>query len=124
MRYQGIVAGFEDLGRDLIAEGNGTVEIIQCKYWAQHKTIHEKHINQLFGTAVEYWVKNCGDPGEKLGLFSQVLQSHKIVPCFVTSTKLSETAREFAEVLGVRIQEGFFSGKLSLHQMQCITCHR
>lgn len=118
VRYQGIVAGFEDLGRDLIAEADGKVEIIQCKYWAQHRTIHEKHINQLFGTAVEYWVKHCGDPCQQLNLFPDILQSQKIVPCFVTSTSLSETAREFASVLRVKVQENF-----PFESYPCIKCN-
>ena len=50
--YQGIFAGLEDLGRDLLAERDGVIEVIQCKRWAQHKTIHEKHVFQLFGTVV------------------------------------------------------------------------
>ena len=41
--YQGIEAGLEDLGRDLIAKRDGEIRVIQCKYWAQYKTIHEKH---------------------------------------------------------------------------------
>ena len=50
--YQGIFAGLEDLGRDLIAETADGIEVIQCKRWAKRKTIHEKHVFQLFGTAV------------------------------------------------------------------------
>ncbi|MHC4394510.1 MAG: hypothetical protein ACYS1A_02530 [Planctomycetota bacterium] len=42
--YQGIVEGLEDLGRDLIAKKGKEIEVIQCKYWAQYRTIHEKHI--------------------------------------------------------------------------------
>ncbi|MBN9350034.1 MAG: hypothetical protein J0H55_05050 [Chitinophagaceae bacterium] len=37
----------EDLGRDLVCKKNNEIEIVQCKYRANHKTIHEKHINQL-----------------------------------------------------------------------------
>ena len=47
--YQGIVKGLEDLGRDLICKKGNFIEIVQCKCWASHKTIHEKHINQLYG---------------------------------------------------------------------------
>lgn len=119
VRYQGIVEGFKDLGRDLIAEAaNGTVEVIQCKYWAQHRTIHEKHINQLFGTAVEYWVKNREGLCQQLSLFPDILESQKIVPCFVTSTSLSETAREFASVLRVKVLENF-----PFEAYPCIKCN-
>jgi hypothetical protein len=38
VKYQGIFAGLEDLGRDLLAERDGVIEVIQCKRWARHKT--------------------------------------------------------------------------------------
>lgn len=47
--YQGIVEGLGDLGRDLIVKKGEEIEVVQCKYWAKYKTIHEKHICQLFG---------------------------------------------------------------------------
>jgi hypothetical protein len=53
VRYQGIFEGLDDLGRDLIVERpDGTIEVVQCKRWSRHKTIHEKHVFQLFGTVV------------------------------------------------------------------------
>jgi len=61
VEYKGIIDGFDDLGRDIIAKKNDEVRIIQCKYWAQYKQIHEKHIFQLFGTTMEYWIKNIKD---------------------------------------------------------------
>lgn len=67
--YQGIIKGFEDFGRDLICTKDNLVEIVQCKYWSQKKTIHEKHINQLFGTTVEYWIKNRYGRKDQLELF-------------------------------------------------------
>src|ERR1700680_851824 len=33
--YQGIFAGLEDLGRDLLAERDGVIEVIQCKRWSE-----------------------------------------------------------------------------------------
>jgi len=86
------VKGFEDLGRDILAEKHGTIEVIQCKRWAQHKVIHEKHIFQLFGTMVAARIEN---PGKQA------------VVTFTTTTKLSERAREFARVLDIRVEEGF-----------------
>jgi hypothetical protein len=56
--YQGIVEGLEDLGRDLIIKKGSEIGVIQCKYWSQYKTIHEKHICQLFGTTLKYWVEH------------------------------------------------------------------
>jgi len=116
--YQGIIKGFEDFGRDLICEKDGLVEIVQCKYWSQKKIIHEKHINQLFGTTVEYWIKNRQSRGDQLVFFPRLIQSERIVPCFVTSTQLSETAREFANVLGVKLREN-----LPLERYPSIKCN-
>ena len=56
--YQGIVEGFEDLGRDLIAKRDNEIAVIQCKRWSQYKVIHEKHICQLFGTTLKYYIEN------------------------------------------------------------------
>ena len=52
VRYHGATEGLEDLGRDLICEKDEAVHVVQAKYWAQHKTIHEKHIFQLYGTTL------------------------------------------------------------------------
>jgi hypothetical protein len=89
--YQGIIKGFEDLGRDLLAEHDGAIEVIQCKRWAQHKEIHEKHIFQLFGTMVAARIEN---PGKT------------VTGTFTTTTQLSARAREFARVLDIRVEEG------------------
>jgi hypothetical protein len=89
--YQGIIKGFEDLGRDLIVtHPNGNIEIVQCKCWSREKMIHEKHIFQLYGTVL----------GFKLS------DSTKIVSgTFTTSTELSETAKRFAKILGITFLE-------------------
>jgi len=90
--YQGILEGYEDLGRDLICKKGGDVVIVQCKHWARHKTIHEKHINQLYGTVVKYMIDH---PEDKVGAL------------LYTSAMLSERAKEFARYLGIGILEGF-----------------
>jgi hypothetical protein len=109
--YQGIVEGLEDLGRDLIAKRGNEIEVIQCKYWSQNKTIHEKHICQLFGTTLKYWVENQKDLRNELRiqqeLFPELIQKKQIKGIFVTSTSLSETAREFAKELGIVVKEEF-----------------
>lgn len=56
--YHGAVEGFEDLGRDLIASRGQEVLIVQCKFWSTEKTIHEKHIYQLYGTFCDYVISN------------------------------------------------------------------
>lgn len=88
--YHGIVKGFEDLGRDILAEKDDVIEVIQCKRWAQHKEIHEKHIFQLFGTMVACRVEN---PGKQ------------VTGTFTTTTTLSDRARQFADVLDIHVEE-------------------
>lgn len=56
--YYGSINKLDDLGRDLIAIKGDTILIIQCKYWSGEKSIHEKHINQLFGTTISYSIEN------------------------------------------------------------------
>lgn len=90
--YQGMIAGLEDMGRDLIALRGDEVEVIQCKRWSQRKTIHEKHLFQLYGTFV-YAALDYPDK--------------HITASFVTTTSLSDLARRVAEHLGVRVFERF-----------------
>lgn len=102
VKYTGIIEKLEDMGRDLIATKGNDVLIVQCKNWAQEKTIHEKHIFQLYGTVV---------------MFS--LNSKKNVKgIFVTTTKLSDTAKKVAEHLGITIVEN-----KPLGEFPRIKCH-
>jgi len=88
----GIKHGLEDLGRDIIAkEPNGRVFIIQCKHWSSHRMIHENVVCQLYGTAIEYALRNN-------------LQFKNVIPVLMTPTELSVTANAFAQKLGVRIK--------------------
>lgn len=103
VRYQGIIKGFDDLGRDLVVSRGDNVMVVQCKYWSREKTIHEKHVFQLYGTMT---AMRIDDP-------SRVIKGH-----FVTSTKLSERAKMFAEHLGIEISEG-----LPLKPYPCIKCN-
>ena len=90
----GELNGLADLGRDIIAEraeldGSRTILIIQCKRWSEQKVVHENAICQLYGTTVEYKIRhrnyiNC-----------------KFTPVFITTTELSDMAKEFAKYLGV-----------------------
>ena len=59
VNYNGATYGKEDMGRDLICKKDNLIYIVQCKCWSnrKHKEIHEKHINQLFGTAMVYYLK-------------------------------------------------------------------
>ena len=101
---QGAIKGFEDMGRDLIARKGDVTKIIQCKNWSQTKTIYEKHIFQIFGTAVSYLVEKHGAEVSGNNYFS-LFQQLKVVPVFYTSTTLSDQARVCAALLGVEIIE-------------------
>ena len=106
VEYKGIVDGFDDLGRDIIARKNDEVLIVQCKYWAQYKDIHEKHIFQLFGTTMEYWIRHLAkDSNNSFSYFAKILTQNKLRPIFFTSTTLSGTAKEMAESLCIEIRE-------------------
>lgn len=102
VKYTGIIEKLEDMGRDLIATKGNDVLIVQCKNWAQEKTIHEKHIFQLYGTVVMF------------GLNSK----KNVKGIFVTTTKLSETAKQVAEYLSITVIEN-----KSLGEFPRIKCH-
>lgn len=84
--------GLEDLGRDIIARKGNKTFIIQCKYWSQKKQIHENHINQLFGTVTSYCIENG-------------MEGKTVTGILVTNANLSETAKKFAERLGIEYHE-------------------
>ena len=107
IEYKGIIDGFDDLGRDVIATKNGEVCIVQCKYWAKYKEIHEKHIFQLFGTTMEYWINNFkkSEKPKTFEEFAKYLNEDKLRPIFITSTALSSKAKEMAKVLSIEIIE-------------------
>lgn len=90
--YKGILEGFDDLGRDLICKKENETIIVQCKRWAEYKTIHEKHINQLYGTSIKYKIDH---PQEIV----------KALLC--TTTKLSDRAKQFADYLSVGYAENY-----------------
>jgi hypothetical protein len=97
--------GYEDLGRDLICKKNKDVEIIQCKRWAQEKTIHEKHIYYLFGTTVEYFLENSPAKGTlQMTLFPELVRKGNVVPKMITTAEVSRKAQQVAQILGVQIE--------------------
>lgn len=101
--YQGIIQGFDDLGRDLICEKGNRTFVVQCKYWSREKTIHEKHVFQLYGSVIAYRVDH---------------PSVNVTAHIVTSTALSDRAKMFANILGVEVTEG-----KSLEQYPSIKCN-
>ncbi len=89
VEYNGIIKKLEDMGRDLIVKKADETLIIQCKHWSSEKTIHEKHLFQLYGTVILYNVNNaCNAKG-----------------VFITSTTLSNTAKKVADYLGIQVLE-------------------
>lgn len=90
----------EDRGRDVIAinRATGKVYIIQCKMWSKGKLIHEKHIFQLYGSALDYVIRNN-------------LRLADVVPVFVTTIQLSDYAKTCAKLLNVTIREDLEMGE-------------
>lgn len=92
VEYIGIFKGFEDLGRDLICRKGNDFIVIQCKNWAEFRTIYEKHIFQFFGTVFQYKDEN---------------KDKKVRAIFYTSTNLSDLARRFSKELNIELKENF-----------------
>jgi len=109
VEYHGIKYGFEDLGIDLICTKKQEVLLIQCKYWKKSSSIKENAINQLFGTSIKYFINNYDNYQEtfKNTLFqnSEIPFSSQFQPIFITTTKLTDTATEFAKILKIKILE-------------------
>ncbi|GHV91608.1 hypothetical protein AGMMS50268_21110 [Spirochaetia bacterium] len=105
VEYHGMQKGLNDLGRDLIVHEDNTIFIVQCKYWSKDKIIHEKHINQLFGTFIMYKLEH---PKEK----------KNIKAMFVTHTILSDVAKRFANALNILVREN-----IELGEYPVIKCH-
>lgn len=88
VKYSGILENLEDMGRDLIVTKQDKTYIIQCKNWSKAKTIHEKHIFQLFGTLVLYNIDHPKNPASGV---------------FVTTTQLSDKAEKIAKELNIQV---------------------
>ena len=86
--YNGAIKGLNDMGRDLLVEKDGRIYVVQCKRWASDKTIHEKHIFQLFGTTVSMRLNN---------------PDKKYIGVFITTAKLSELAERCAQELKIQV---------------------
>ena len=103
--YFGSTMGLKDLGRDLIVSKGETVAIIQCKYWSQEKTIHEKHILQLYGTIASYKIENN-------------LQYADVQGVLITNICLSDTAKKMADYLKILYVERY-----PKRDYPCIKCN-
>lgn len=102
--YTGIKDGLNDLGRDLICTGLCVIYVVQCKCWSNKRgaVIREKHINQIYGTTFKYYLEQRKIRTEEL-LFGRndASYSYQVIPAFVSTVPLSETAVEFAKELGI-----------------------
>ncbi|MCI6358468.1 MAG: restriction endonuclease [Clostridiales bacterium] len=99
IEQHGAIHGLNDLGRDLLVSKGSEVIIIQCKRWSAEKTIHEKHIFQLYGTVVAYQIEN---------------PNKKVIGLFICTCSLSDTAKRFADFLGVQYKENASAGDYPL----------
>ena len=90
VNYSGAMLGVNDMGRDLLAMKLGRTLVIQCKRWSKDKTIHEKHIFQLYGSIAVLSIEN---PGVR----------YKGV--FITTATLSDTAKKCAEYCNISVVE-------------------
>lgn len=92
VRYNGATEGLEDMGRDLIISKDNKMYVIQCKRWSVEKTIHEKHIFQLYGTTI---LQKMEHPDCTVGSL------------FITTTSLSDLAKSCADYLAITVVENF-----------------
>ena len=117
--YQGAKLKKEDLGIDLIAEKGKDILLIQCKYWRTSILIRENSINQLYGTGKKYEFDYISKYGQtfQTDLFGETNKAN-IKFVFITSTTLTETAKEFANVLGITVVDN-----LPLERYPIIKCN-
>lgn len=90
--FIGAIKGCEDMGRDLICIKENQIHIVQAKCWSLDKVIHEKHVFQLYGTALSYELENN-------------IEGCIITPVLAITTKLSDVAQEAASRLGIVVNE-------------------
>ena len=80
------------LDNTIIAHLDGNTIVAQCKYCADDKPVHENYIASLNNAHVAYCIENKINPAD-------------IMAVFVTNGRLSEKAREMADVMGVKLIE-------------------
>lgn len=102
--YNGIEQGVEDMGRDLICIKPTETVIVQAKCWSQSKTIHEKHVYQLYGTVCTYKIEH---PEVK-----------KVRAFLYVTNQLSPVARAAAQMLKIKVEENFALDK-SFPMIKC-----
>lgn len=114
VEYYGQEQGLQDLGRDLICTKDKKMYIIQCKYWSKKKLIHENVVNQLLGTTLEICINKLQTEYKNYNSAYDLIKNKIIVPKIVTNITLSETAKKFANALGVEYKENLALGMYPL----------
>jgi hypothetical protein len=101
VKFHGATKGVEDLGIDLICSNKTEIVIVQCKRLAAIKEIpvRENVIAQIYGASVFYQLKN------------RISKKIKVRTALITSYVLSDQAREFANHLGIEVQENVQIGR-------------
>lgn len=105
VRFNGALRGRSDLGRDLIVRKGKSVYIVQCKRWRAGREVRENAVFQLIGSVIGYSREHPEE--HPLGVL--------VVTC-----ALSETARLFAQYLGLEVHESVpFAGPGSYPLIKC-----
>lgn len=115
VEFTGAIEGLQDMGRDLIARRGSELRVIQCKYWSKEKTIHEKHIFQLFGSTLEYAFRlGTFSDLNQLSLFGGPIKITGAKAVLYTSTNISPVAKDAAKRLEVECNENIGISDYSL----------
>jgi hypothetical protein len=106
VEYHGALFGVDDLGIDLICTKDDEVRVVQCKRLSEAKGIpvRENVIAQVYGAARYYTMAHT--------------QLFDAIPVLYTSYECSDTARRFAQYLGVRLFE-----RVAFQPYPCIKCN-
>lgn len=106
VEYHGAQFGLDDLGIDLVCVKDDEVRIVQCKRLSSSKGIpvRENVIAQVYGAARYYTMEH-----------SHIINA---IPVLYTSYECSDTARRFAQLLGVRLFE-----QVAFQPYPCIKCN-
>jgi hypothetical protein len=107
VEYHGALHGKQDLGIDLVCKLGKFTYIIQCKRLSPTKAIpvRENVVAQIYGAAMFYSMDR------KIG-------REYVKAVIYTTYELSPQARQFAELLGVELHEGF-----EFKPYACIKCN-
>jgi hypothetical protein len=108
--YTGIKLRVEDMGRDLVCRKGNEVRIVQCKYWSKNKMIHEKHVCQIYGTAIAYQRKEDAEISNRTSCGTQQLLFTNLEQAsawLYVSCPGSPRAKDFAQLLGVTFIDNY-----------------